>query len=566
MPSFTASPWLRPFTVLFVCFFSCFVHLGAPEVNLMEARNFTAAREMVAGGSWLIPTMNGALRVAKPPLPTWAVAAVELVTGPTQNPGILRLPAACMTTLLVFFFWGLARTLIRNVPGETEDPGRTAWLATLVLASSLLVITVGREGHWDIFANSLLVGALWALARGWFATGAGWGWFTLSGLLLGASMLSKGPVAPYAILLPFLASFGLTRFYPERGPLRPRRFQLLLALVVGLAVGTSWPIYLSVQHTVAPAAMAVARVEVTSWAERHVQPFWDYWNFPVFTGIWTPVALAVLAVPFARNRAGRYVPYQAALAWLLIAFLLLSLVPEKKERYLLPLMPPLALLIGGLLRHLETVMREQIRPQLDAKLVRIWAGLLAVACCLFPVVLVFMKLPPYGPGSVPFTITLVAFLLLAAAIVRWGFRQYQVPVLMASSITAMALLLSVLAPAYPLWTNRKADPGLRHIQELRHNPVLASLPWYTIEELHVKRIWDAGRATPTWPRTPDSLLIKPSGPVALLSGFKPTYTFKKLPLTWRNQVRLQVVDSFYLDRRRKDGRWFVTLVTPIEAK
>ncbi|MBC8085414.1 MAG: glycosyltransferase family 39 protein, partial [Hymenobacter sp.] len=208
--------WLRPATVLLVCFFSCFVHLGAPEVNLMEARNFTAAREMVGGGSWLIPTMNGALRVAKPPLPTWAVATVELLTGPTQNPGILRLPAALMTTLLVFFFWGLVRELFREAPGEAEAPGRTAWLATLVLASSLLVVTVGREGHWDIFANSLLVGALWALARGWFAAGPGWGWFALSGLLLGGSMLSKGPVTLYAMLLPFLASFGVPRLFPAR--------------------------------------------------------------------------------------------------------------------------------------------------------------------------------------------------------------------------------------------------------------------------------------------------------------------------------------------------------------
>ena len=75
------------------------------------------------------------------------------------------------------------------------------------------------------------------------------------------------------------------------------------------------------------------------------------------------------------------------------------------------------------------------------------AGRLAVVCCLFPVALIFMKLPTCGPGSTPFTVTVVGFLLVATALVWWGFRQYQVPVLMASSITAMALLLAVLAPA-----------------------------------------------------------------------------------------------------------------------
>ncbi|WP_375418589.1 ArnT family glycosyltransferase [uncultured Hymenobacter sp.] len=563
LPDEGAPRWTRPLWVLLVCFFSCFVHLGAPEVNLMEARNFTAAREMAAGGSWLIPTMNGALRVAKPPLPTWAVASLQKLTGLTQDPGLLRLPAAVLSTLLVLFFWGLARELTRGLPGEAEAPGRTAWLAALVLATTLLVITVGREGHWDIFASSLLVGSLWALARAWRVAaeraGKDWGWFGLSGLLLGASMLSKGPVAPYAILLPFLLSFGLRRLNPARGPLRGRRAGLLLALAIGLAVGTAWPLYLAVQHTVAPAALAVARTEVTSWSERHVQPFWDYWNFPVFAGIWTPVALLALAVPFARRRAGRYIPYPPALAWLLIGFLLLSLVPEKKERYLLPLMPPLALLIAGLLRHLETVLRGGARPRPEATLVRIWAGLLALICCLFPVVLVLAKLPAYGPGSVPFALAVGLFLLLAAAILWFGFRQYQVRALMAGSLTAMSLLLALLAPAYPLWTNRRADPGLRHIQELSTNPVLAPLPWYTLGELHIKRVWDAGRPTPPWPRNADSTLVHLPGRFAVLSGEDVPAA---LPAAWREQVRLQVVDSFYSDRQRKDGRWRVLLVEP----
>ena len=155
---------------------------------------------------------------------------------------------------------------------------------------------------------------------------------------------------------------------------------------------------------------------------------------------------------------------------------------------------------------------------------------------------------------------MISFALLAAAFGWWGFRQYRVRVLVAGSITAMALLLALLAPAYPLWTNRRAEPGLRRIQELRRNPVLAPLPWYTFEELHIKRVWDAGRAAPRWPRTTNSVLIRPSGPVAVLSGAN---IAKQLPHAWRNQVRLQVVDSFYLGRQRKDGYWRVTVVKPL---
>lgn len=552
------SGW-RLASVLLVCFFSFVVHLGSAEVNLMEARNFVAAREMAAGGSWLIPTMNGALRLAKPPLPTWAVAAVIELTGQPANPALLRVPAAGMSVLLVLFFWGLARELTRGLPSEAQAPGRTAWLAALVLASSLLVITVGREGHWDVFTHSFMLGALWALARGWHAQASSGRWFVLSGLLWGGSFLSKGPVALYAVLLPFLLAFGMLRLYPARGPLRSRLPQLLVVLLLGLAIGLAWPAYLAVQDTVAPAALAVARLEATSWVERHARPFWDYLNFPVFAGIWTPVALLALAVPFARPRAGRYVPYAAVLAWLLIGWLLLSLVPEKKERYMLPLMPPLALLVAGLLRHFEEAMRQQPAPRLETRLLQAWAGLLTLVFALIPVALAFLRLPGFGVGTLSFGLAAVLCSLLALATVRLLFRQVRAEVLTGISLTAMAILLALLMPTHAAWVERKAEAGLRRADALQHNPALAYLPWYTLEELHIKEVWRAGRAAPSWPRTPDSVLVRPTQPVAVLTGAN---VAEQLPAAWRNQVRLRVVDSFYLDRTRQGGYWRVTVVEP----
>ncbi|WBO85081.1 ArnT family glycosyltransferase [Hymenobacter yonginensis] len=554
------SPRLRVALVALVCAFSFFVNLGQAEVNLMEARNFVAAREMAAGGSWIIPTMNGALRLAKPPLPTWAVAGVIKLTHQPANPALLRLPAAIMSTLLVFFFWGLLRELTRQLPGETEAPGRTAWLGALVLASSLLMITVGREGHWDIFANSLMVGTLWALARAWNAAKGSGGWFALSGLLLGGAILSKGPVTPYAMLLPFLVAFGVPRLHPERGPLTSARKRgLLLLAALGLLVGLAWPTYLAVQDMVAPAALAVARLEATSWVERHSRPFWDYWNFAVFAGIWAPVALAVLAVRFARPRAGRYVPYTTALAWLLLSLLLLSLVPEKKERYMLPLMPPLAILMAGLLRHFETVLRQNPTQQPETRLLRIWAGLLTLLFALVPVAMAVANLPGFGIGSLPFGCALVLFWGLAVVLGR-TLRQVVRPVfVMGVALTAMAVLVSLILPAHAVWSERKAEPGLRRSDALQHNPALARLPWYTLEELHIKEVWRAGRAAPSWPRSADSVLLRPTRPIAVLTGSK---IARQLPATWRNQVRLHVVDSFYLDRNRDGGFWRVFIVEP----
>ena len=62
------SPKTQFGVLLLICLLSYFIHLSAFEVNLMEARNFVTAREVVFDGAWLIPTMNGEVRIAKPPL------------------------------------------------------------------------------------------------------------------------------------------------------------------------------------------------------------------------------------------------------------------------------------------------------------------------------------------------------------------------------------------------------------------------------------------------------------------------------------------------------------------
>ena len=49
--------------------------LDKVEVNIMEARNFISAREMVQNHEFLLTTLNGEPRYQKPPLPTWLTAA-----------------------------------------------------------------------------------------------------------------------------------------------------------------------------------------------------------------------------------------------------------------------------------------------------------------------------------------------------------------------------------------------------------------------------------------------------------------------------------------------------------
>ena len=55
--------------LVIICGVIFFMNLSALPVNIMEARNFTSAREMLHDGNWLLTTLNG-----EPQIPETAVA------------------------------------------------------------------------------------------------------------------------------------------------------------------------------------------------------------------------------------------------------------------------------------------------------------------------------------------------------------------------------------------------------------------------------------------------------------------------------------------------------------
>ena len=71
--------WHLPLLLLVFCC-SFFINNGAIFADIMESRNIVTAREMVYDHNWLVPTMNGELRLEKPPLPTWIAAVVEVIS------------------------------------------------------------------------------------------------------------------------------------------------------------------------------------------------------------------------------------------------------------------------------------------------------------------------------------------------------------------------------------------------------------------------------------------------------------------------------------------------------
>ena len=130
------------FWIVITCLSIFFVNLDTIVINIMEARNFITAREMIQEGNWLLTTLNGEPRYEKPPLPTWLTALSAMIFG-FKNLIALRIPAALISTLLVVYLYKLGNSFTNNK--------KYSFISSLVLATSFFIIFSGRSSQWDIF-------------------------------------------------------------------------------------------------------------------------------------------------------------------------------------------------------------------------------------------------------------------------------------------------------------------------------------------------------------------------------------------------------------------------------
>ncbi|MFO7703319.1 MAG: glycosyltransferase family 39 protein [Psychroflexus maritimus] len=317
----------HPLVSLFIfCLLSFFMYLNLMPVSIMEARNFLVTSEMLLDGNWFLTTMNGLPRYEKPPLPAWITSL--FVQGNIDNVFWYRLPTSIMSSLGVFLFYFLTKTLTQNK--------RLSLVSALVLGSSFYYYSIQLEAPSDMFTHVfMLVGILFLIKL--FSKKTNFLiYFTISALGIAASILSKGPVSLYALFLPFLLAYIIV----YRLKLK-QSFYLVGALIAGIAIGGSW--YLYVRYADAEAFLEVASRESGNWTSYNVRPFYYYWSFFIQSGIWTIPALLSLFYPYYKNKVYHKKTYLFSWLWTIIAIILLSLIPEKKSRYLVPVLFPLAL-------------------------------------------------------------------------------------------------------------------------------------------------------------------------------------------------------------------------------
>lgn len=346
---------LAPLLVLAALTF--LVGLGAPAItDSDEAFYAEAAREMVESGDWLTPHYNYEPRFQKPVLYYWLTAATFAATGPTEWGA--RLWAALSGVGLVFVTAALARRWY-------DDD--TALLAGAVVATSFGYVALARMSLPDlplalsvtatITACLVAIGERVPRPRLWLVAAA------VSAAL---GFLTKGPLAlvlPAAVLLPILVI--------ERRASRLRLADVAVATAVFAAVALPWYVAMWWRHGIAYLQGFFVGDNLDRFAtDRFNEPRpWWYYGPVIVGGVvpWAPYLLLGVgaAARLLTGRGGLGSLETRLILWVTLPAAIFTASVGKQPRYVLPLLPPLAILIAH-----GIIDRTRARRGLDGGLFR----------------------------------------------------------------------------------------------------------------------------------------------------------------------------------------------------
>lgn len=459
--------------IIIVCLFAFFVNNQVIPADLMESRNLATAQEMVREGNYLIPTMNGELRLAKPPLPTWIAAGIEILF--PEQLVIQRYMAGISATLMVFFLFLLVSKLTRN--------RNLGFISALILASCFNIVLMGRTATWDIYCHSFMLGAIYFMVLGFDKAGKQWTNFLLSGVFMGLSFLSKGPVSFFALLLPFLIAYIII-FRPK---VKEKIHPIILMIVICLIISSWWPTYIMLFHS--DVAIAVANKESSSWLDRNVRPFYYYWQFPAEAGIWALFwVTSIIWFFWGKEKENRNV-YKMSIVWTIAALVLLSLIPEKKTRYLLPVLIPGAINVAFYIYYSA----KKVLTKPERVVFKINAILIAIILIGLPVAL-YMMFVKENLISIPiFIITSVISIALAIFILKSTLTSNPMVTKVFVGIILTMIMVEGLCmiPIGHMFINED-----RHsIRTLRHNQEVKDMVFYynSKEDLRMELVYESNK-------------------------------------------------------------------------
>jgi 4-amino-4-deoxy-L-arabinose transferase-like glycosyltransferase len=315
-----------------------------------EPRFTLVARHMVESGDWLFPHRGSELYADKPPMLMWLEAAsFELVRSWRVAFLLPSLLAALGTLVLVY------------------DLGRRLWTRQVGLyaASALLLsfqfVYQSKRAQIDPLEMFLITAANWGLLRH-LLLGPNWRAYWLGCFCAGLGVITKG-VGIIALLMLLPYAFAASRRWNHLARMgQGAWWRWLLGLVALLAAIALWlaPMLLAARaHAGDPAYAAyVHDILFKQTAKRYAQS-WDHHHsvlyfLPIVLFSWLPLSLIYPgALPrWWQRLKAKDARFLLPLGWVLLVLVFFSIPAGKRDVYILPALPMLALASGPLLGEL----------------------------------------------------------------------------------------------------------------------------------------------------------------------------------------------------------------------
>ncbi|WP_179376498.1 ArnT family glycosyltransferase [Winogradskyella wichelsiae] len=491
-----------PSLLLFVIIMLGFT-IDAIPVTIMEARNFISAREMLTDNNWILTTMNGEARYEKPPLPTWITAAFGYLFSITSVLA-LRWPALLFVASIGISIYLLSKKL-NLTPSHSLING-------FIALTSFYILGITIEAPWDIYTHGFMLMALYQLFLMFHNRETPIVRSLLFVLFLACSVLSKGPVSLYVLFLPFIIAYGIA-FKFKGGILH--FLKLFSLLIFGLVLGAWW--YLHVRIADPETFNAIAQRETSNWHSYNVRPFYYYWSFFIQSGLWTVPAFISLLYPYLKSRVSNLKAYQFSFFWTILAVILLSVIPEKKSRYLMPVLIPLAFNIGF---YIDYLVREfkNLKSKKETFPVYFQFGLIGTIALLFWII--GFSIGPFLTG-----IVLVRFIICSLVLALIGFyifKSLKAKNIKSAFYLVLSFMLCIGFLALPL-AKLQAQPDYKTLSDLPSD----GIPLYRLDGVSPEAIYNYGAKIPSI-KTDEGLLIPEEKQFRLLTTTAQPEAIKEL--------------------------------------
>jgi 4-amino-4-deoxy-L-arabinose transferase-like glycosyltransferase len=326
------------------------------------------AREMLASGDWVWPTFNGQPRLIKTPLSYWLVAGLAKITGRVDE-FTARLPSvifAVLSVVAILYFvnqwlsfrvavlsasvWATSLGYIRYSHNARPEMALTFFILLCFLSFYSAVTAKGRDKH---VVYMLIFWISFAFAN-----------------------LAKGPVPLPLVLIPLFFYVAIFRQWR-----RLFNWVSVIGCIIFLAIVLPWP--LAIAHKL--------NWDLRLWKKEFVDRFlgeyrpgskpFFYYSFIMFQFIipWVAFLPMALASPFYRVWNKKRPVMQFLWLWFVMGIVFLTISGGKRQHYIIPLMPAMAILIGILIEDMAFIRKAYDIKFAETVLVGHVIGIIALA-------------------------------------------------------------------------------------------------------------------------------------------------------------------------------------------